>query len=122
MFLTEIVSIYTILDLCLVLLCPQRGTLWNSPVLIPPFSLGLVQLALGAGEHPLAAAPVRHAEGGHSGVFGAGEGGSAGPGALFGRLGPHAPDRGAGQGPVGPLLQNDRSEFIMHCRLWIYIL
>lgn len=69
-----------------------------------------VQLAVGTGEHPLAAAPVHHAEGGHAGVLGAGEGGPARPGALLRRLGPHAADRSTGQGPAGPLLQNHRGE------------
>lgn len=75
------------------------------PVLIGrPSGFVRSQLAICSGEHPLAAAPVRHAEGGHSGVFCGGKGGTSCPGALFRRLGPYPPDCGSGQDPAGPVL------------------
>lgn len=68
------------------------------------------QLAVSIREHTLVAAPVRHAEGGHSGEFCRGEGGAPSAGALLRRLGPHASDCGSCQGPAGPLLQNHRGK------------
>lgn len=56
----------------------------------------------------MAAAPVRHAESGHAGVFGGGEGRQACPGALLRRLGSHSTDRGPRQGSPGPLLPDIR--------------
>lgn len=68
------------------------------------------QLAFSTREHPLAAAPVCHAEGCHSSVFSSGEGGPSCPGALFRRVGPHTPDCSPRQDPVGSLLQDVRGE------------
>lgn len=64
------------------------------------------QLAFGSREHPLAAAPVCHAEGCHSSVFSSGEGRPSCSRALFRRVGPHTPDCSSGQDLVGSLLQD----------------
>lgn len=52
-----------------------------------------LQLAFCTGEHQVAAAPVPAAEGGAAGGPRRGPGPPARPGALLGRLGPHASDR-----------------------------
>lgn len=52
-----------------------------------------LQLAFCTGEHQVAAAPVPAAEGGAAGGPRRGPGPQARPGALLGRLGPHASDR-----------------------------
>lgn len=72
------------------------------------------QLAVGSGEHPLAAAPVRHAEGSHSGVLGGGVGRPARPGSLLRWMGPHTPDSSTRQDSVGPLLSDVRGASVRH--------
>lgn len=60
----------------------------------------------------MAAAPVSHAEGSHSGVWRGGTGRPAGAGALLRRVGPHPPDSSSGQNSARSLLQDIRGESV----------
>lgn len=66
----------------------------------------LFQLAFSPGEHQVAAAPVSAPEIRAARGARRGPGPAAGAGSLLRRLGPHSPDRGPGQAPAGPLLQD----------------
>lgn len=93
----------------------EGQVLYRFIYLISKSDLFCFQLAFSSREHPLAAAPVCHAEGSHSGVFSGGEGGPSCPGTLFRRVGPHTPDCSPRQDPAGPLLQNIRGESLCSC-------